>query len=98
MQPKDTERIKMYVNIGEERISLKVAFDNQDDVRDTEAHIRNLYSKWRKEFPQKTGAELLAMLAYQYASFYLEMTKREKDAAETLEELDKRLDKMLSKI
>ncbi len=72
----DSEKIKMYLNIGDQRISLSVPFARQDFVRDVEADVDRLYAKWRKAFPAKTDREILAMVAYQYASFYGELKER----------------------
>lgn len=72
----DSEKIKMFLNIGDRRITLKVPFDRQGFVRDVEADIDRLYRRWRRQFPEKTDHEILAMVAYQYASFYGELKER----------------------
>lgn len=35
----DSEKIKMYLNIGDQRISLTVPFERQEFVRDVEADV-----------------------------------------------------------
>ena len=72
----DSEKIKMYLNIGEQRIALTVPFDRQDFVRDVESDVDGLYRKWRLAFPAKSDREILAMVAYQYAKFYAELRER----------------------
>ena len=72
----------MYLNIGEQRISLTVPFAKQDFVRDVESEVNSLYKKWRLAFPAKTNREILAMVAYQYASFYGELKERYNAATE----------------
>jgi len=88
----DSEKIKMYLNIGDQRISLTVPFARQDFVRDTESEVDRLYRKWRKAFPAKTDREILAMVAYQYASFYGELKERYETAAEKAGECLRRLE------
>ena len=80
----DSEKIKMYLNIGDQRISLTVPFERQEFVRDVEADVDRLYARWRKAFPAKTDREILAMVAYQYASFYGELKERYEAAASPL--------------
>lgn len=78
----DSEKIKMYLNIGEQRIALTAPFDRQDFVRDVESDVDGLYRKWRLAFPAKSDREILAMVAYQYAKFYAELKERYDKAAE----------------
>lgn len=82
----DSEKIKMYLNIGDQRISLTVPFERQEFVRDVEADVDRLYARWRKAFPAKTDREILAMVAYQYASFYGELKERYEAVALKAEE------------
>ncbi len=71
---KDT--VKIEINIAGEFIMLTVPYDKQDSVRECEKAINDLYSQWRRMFPRKTPSELIAMIAYQYASFFLELSGR----------------------
>lgn len=82
----DSDNIKMYLNIGGQRISLNVPFDRQDFVRDVELDVDGLYRKWRLAFPAKPDREILAMVAYQYASFYAEQKDRYDKAADRVRE------------
>lgn len=63
----------MYLNIGEQRISLTVPFARQDFVRNVEKQADGLFREWRKAFPKKTDREIFAMVAYQFASYYEEL-------------------------
>lgn len=82
----DSEKIKMYLNIGDQRISLTVPFARQEFVRDVEEEVDRLYRKWRQTFPSKSDREVLAMVAYQYASFYGELKERYEAAMQKAEE------------
>lgn len=72
----DSEKIKMYLNIGDQRILLNVPEANRNFVKETEREVEELYRKWRHNFPLKSDREILAMVAYQYASFYGELRRR----------------------
>lgn len=78
----DSEKIKILLNIGDQRIYLTVPFARQEFARDVEADVDALYRKWRREFPAKTDREILAMIAYQYASYYGELKERYETAAQ----------------
>ncbi|MDE6007334.1 MAG: cell division protein ZapA [Muribaculaceae bacterium] len=86
----------MYLNIGEQRISLTVPFANQDFVREVEEKVDGLYRQWRITFPGKTNREILAMVAYQYASYYEELRRRQADALKEAEECLRLIDTDLS--
>ncbi len=86
----------MHVNIAGEYISLAVPFDEQDFVRDTERHIAELFDSWRERFPSKSVRELLAMMTYQYASYYEAISLRQKETLHSLAECNDRLDRILS--
>lgn len=72
----------MFLNIGEQRISVNVPFANQDFVREVEKKVNKLYTKFSRTFPSKANREIFAMVAYQYASYYEELLARYDKAAE----------------
>lgn len=76
-----SENVRLNLNIGSQRIPLTVPFSRQDFVRDVEKEINSLYWQWRKEFPTTTERELLAMVAYRFASFYCELREENEKAA-----------------
>ncbi|MCM1370167.1 MAG: cell division protein ZapA [Candidatus Amulumruptor caecigallinarius] len=83
----EPEKIKMNLNIGDQRLSLTVPFAKQDFTREVESEVDTLYRRWRKSFPAKTDREILAMVAYQYASFYSELKHRYEDARHKAKEI-----------
>lgn len=76
----DSEKIKIFLNIGDQRISLNVPFDRQKFARNVEKDVDSLYRKWRQSFQGKSDKEIMAMVAYQYASFYAELGERYNEA------------------
>lgn len=85
------EEINMEINIGDEPFRIKVPFDNQDMARDVEAEANRLLNNWRKAFPKRTEKGLLAMMVYQYASHYKQLTASYDEASRIGEEILKEL-------
>lgn len=85
---RNDDNIQMTINVAGERIALTVPFSEQNHVRETEKHIGELYKKWSEKFPRKSTNELLAMMTYQYASYYTSLSEiydKVKDEAEEIE-------------
>lgn len=81
-----SDEIKMEVNIAGERISLTVPFSRQEAVRKTEYELGKLYRRFGETFPKKAPKELLAMVAYKFASSYLDAVQaRESDREHVLD-------------
>lgn len=69
----DSEKITIDITIGGEKVLLTIPEKRRGAVKDIEAEVTALYNLWKRQFTNKTDRELLAMMAYQYASFYLEL-------------------------
>ena len=87
----------MQVRIAGKHITLSVPFDTQDDVRETEKSIEDLYNNWKGRFPNKSDDALLAMIAYQYASFYNTLIKNNQRISKDLHEIIDVVDEALKK-
>lgn len=85
----------MEINITGEKILVDVPFSEQNSVREIEKSIDELYNSWRIKFPRKAPMELLAMIAYQYASYYADLRKRYDAVARSVERADLMLDSIL---
>ncbi|MDE5653192.1 MAG: cell division protein ZapA, partial [Muribaculaceae bacterium] len=72
-------------------------FSKQDAVRKCESDLNALYSDWRAKFPRKTRSELFAMIAYQYASFFHELSERYASLSSTLRSTSESLDELLAR-
>lgn len=88
----DREKVKMYINIAGERIRLTVDYDEQDAVREAESQVVRLFDEWRQMFPKKTVPELLAMIAYQFAMYYMALRHRQDDMLAQLKDFEKNID------
>ncbi len=92
------DKVKLKIHIGPEWLNVTIPFSLQDEARETEAHVASLYDKWHKEYPSKSPQELLAMLAYQYASYFLASQRSEARSLDALKDADARLDSLLKSI
>ena len=84
---KKPENIRIPRHIGAERIYVTIPFDRQEFARDVEKEIDSLYTRWRHEFPANSDQEILAMVLYQFASFYRKHRAAYAEASEKAEEL-----------
>lgn len=92
---KETDNIKMEINIGGERLSLVVPFLSQNAVRDTERRVQDLFQSWSARFPDKTPPEILAMVAYRFAYIYGEIEEQTSRALALAEETERKFDRII---
>lgn len=92
---KDTDKIKMRIKIAGMSIPLTVGFNEQDHVRETERRVAELFDNWRRMFPAKSEQELLAMMTYQYASYYLALSQSREKITEQLLDFEKTVDALV---
>lgn len=92
---KDTDKVKMRIKIAGMSIPLTVDFSEQDHVRETERRVAELFDNWRRMFPSKSELELLAMMTYQYASYYLALSKNREEIADRLSRFEKAVDDII---
>lgn len=95
---KETDKIKMRIKIAGMSIPLTVDFSEQDHVRETERKVAELYENWHRMFPSKTEQELLAMMTYQYASYYLALNNNREQIKEEILGFEKKVDDVLLRI
>lgn len=88
----DSKKIKLDIYIGDVPLTVKTSPAKRDEVRRLEAEIMSLYKDWQSRFPLKQDKELLAMIAYQYASYYQELSSRYKEAWAEAHNCDTELD------
>ena len=77
----NTEYIQMTLNIGGCLIPLPVPFS---------------HNPWRHKFTKRTDREILAMVAYQFANFYMELSQRVERANDIVAECRQIVDNMES--
>ncbi len=81
MTMKNSDKVKMTLNIGGEHIPLTVPFDQQDAIRDAEKAVSQIYNHWRLKWPSRSEKEVMAMVAFQFASNYQELLTIQEDGA-----------------
>lgn len=89
------DNVKIEIIIAGEPIKLTVPYSRQESVRKCEKDLNALFSEWRAKFPRKTNSELMAMIAYQYASFFEELSKRHQALIDSMLETSESLDEVL---
>lgn len=94
----DAGKVKMKIKVADETIPLTVQFDEQNDVRDTEVKINLLYAQWHQKFPHKTTKELLAMMTYQYASYYMAYARRHSSVVDMLKDFESKIDDIINSV
>ena len=82
----------MKINIAGQQLLLTVPFSDQDYTRETEKNLNSLYETWCKRFPDKSETELLAMIAFQYASHYDALTRTYIEADTKASKIEERLE------
>ena len=92
----DTDKVKMTLNIGGERLTLTVDFQKQDAVRDAEKIASDKFKEFRQQYPSRSDREILAMVAYQIAYYYQDLFNRHKEASAMADEIDRKLDLILN--
>lgn len=61
-------------------VSLQASPQRREKVKNIEKEINTLSREWRKNYPQKSDMEILAMITYQYASYYQDLKERYAEA------------------
>lgn len=73
---KETDEIDIKIKIANQEVKLRQPVCNQEFIRDVESRVEELWRTWRVRFPQLSESRILAMMVYQYASFYMQQGAR----------------------
>lgn len=92
----DSDKVKITINVAGEHIALSVDLNKQSMVRQAEKAAAGLYDAWRSRWPAKSDKEILAMVAYQFASYYQELLLRIEDATVLAQSTLARLDNIVN--
>lgn len=91
---KDEDLIAMTINIGGELIRLQVKFDEQNRVRDAEREVKLFIDRLKKNWNEFSDRKLLAMAAYQFASWYMQLLGQNQNAIDLINTNLRKLDKL----
>lgn len=94
---KETDEIDIKIKIANQQVTLHQPLNNQEFIRDVEGRIEDLWSTWRARFPNLSESKLLAMMVYQYASFYFQMRHKYDTAGESVRATSRVLEEALGK-
>lgn len=96
MNDNEADKIKMTIKIGAAHIPLSVNFNEQDTVREAEKECDRYYDAYRKKWPKRSEEALLAMIAYQFAYYNIDLYARLKNAVQVAEQCNQRLADLIS--
>lgn len=82
---KDSDKIKMTVNIGGEMINLDVDFNLQDAVRNAETAVKQFFNDCKLKWPSYNDQKIMAMMAYQFSFWYQQLLEKHVKAVEIAE-------------
>lgn len=88
---KETDEIDIKIKIANQELKLHQPVGSQEFIRDVEDKVEQLWNTWRVRFPQLSENRILAMMVYQYASFYMQQSKRNAAAEKTVRALSEQL-------
>ena len=81
---KSSDKVEMTLNIVGELIKLNVDFDDQNSVREVETAIRLYYERLKKDWPNNSDMNLLAMIAFQFAKSYQHVARLQENAIDVI--------------
>ena len=87
-----SDLVEMTLNIGGESFRLTSEFNRQNNVREAEFAAKQYFNKLRRALPESSDKEILAMTAYQFAFWYQESLKLQKQAEEEVLKSSQMLD------
>lgn len=76
-------------------ISMKVPAQSEEVYRRAEYNINYAWEKWRRDFPDRTPKEILAMIAIRFAKLYFQLQEQVNDRQNLLDNFEKELDRLL---
>jgi len=79
------KNVPIKINIAGHQLSLEVALEEQDQIRDVEQRVNAIFNDWQRRYPHKKDSELLAMLTFRYASFYYARKREEQQLMQHIE-------------
>lgn len=65
-------------------------------VREAEYNVNKVWSTWRHEFENKTSKEVLAMVAFQFAKLFYQLSHSVNERQHVLDDFEAELDRLLS--
>jgi hypothetical protein len=74
---------------------IKVQRDTEEVVREAERNVNKVWSTWRREFPDKSSRDILAMTAYQFAKLYFQLQHTIESQEKLLSDFEGELDRLL---
>lgn len=93
---KGSDIVGMTIDIGGELITLDVEYDDQNNVRDTERAINRYLDTLKKNWPENSDRNLLALTAFQFAKSYHQLLKLQDQAIDIADNSMRQIDQIIS--
>lgn len=77
-------------------ISMTIARDTEELVREAERNVNQVWSRWHAEFEDSTSKEVLAMVAFQFAKLYFQLRHELEASSDGLDDFERELDRLLN--
>ena len=92
---KGSDKVEMTINIGGEFLKLTADFDEQNAVRDAEFAVKQYCNRLRRNWPESSDRQILAMAAYQFARWNGELLNDQKEALRMVSQNNKLIESCL---
>lgn len=90
-----TEKLKITIHLAHlPAMSLLVEREQEELYRKAERYVNSLWDNWQRRFKGKSSEELLAMIAFEFATYFLRVEQAEARLQELNDDLDRLLQKM----
>ncbi|MBO5053763.1 MAG: cell division protein ZapA [Muribaculaceae bacterium] len=77
-------------------ISMTINPQAEEVVREAEYNVNKVWSTWRHEFENKTSKEVLAMVAFQFAKLYYQLSHTVAQRQGIVDTFEAELDRLLA--
>lgn len=77
---KGSDKLEMTINIAGEFIELQTDFAEQGDVREAEYAVKQYCTKLKRQWPDYSDRQIMAMALYHFARSYRDLLKIQEKA------------------
>lgn len=76
-------------------ISMTIASDTEEIVRQAEYSVNKVWNTWRRDFSDRNPKEVLAMVTFQFAKSYYQLLAQAERQQTLLKDFEDELDRLL---
>ena len=94
----EPEKQRITLKIAQQQLKTQIDRESEERIRKVEKEVNNLWNEWRQLYPSRTDAEILAMVAFQYAVLYYDEKAKNDTREASLMKFIKEYEEKLKKI